>query len=88
MACLTAPAAWHRLLFRQGQRPAILRAANVLAVVGLACLTVAMTATVLLLFKVVAGTAFAVVVSVLVGAMFGILWFWLPLRTRRNGNGD
>jgi predicted membrane channel-forming protein YqfA (hemolysin III family) len=88
MACLTAPAAWHRLLFRQGQRPAILRAANVLAVVGLACLTVAMTATVLLLFKVVAGTAFAIVVSVLVGAMFGVLWFWLPLRTRRNGNGD
>src|SRR3954469_7289697 len=57
VACLTAPAAWHRLLFRQGQRRQILRVANVLTVAGLAFLAVAMTATVLLLFKVVAGTA-------------------------------
>jgi hypothetical protein len=87
VALLTAPAAWHRLLFRQGQRPAILRAANGLMVTGLACLAIAMTATVLLLFNVVAGTLFAVVVAVLVAVMFGLLWFVLPLRIRRNGNG-
>jgi hypothetical protein len=88
VALLTAPAAWHRLLFRQGQRPAILSAANRLMVVGLACLAIAMTATVMLLFNVVVGTVFAVVVAVLVAVMFGVLWFALPLRTRRNGNGD
>src|SRR3954452_22913744 len=42
VACLTAPAAWHRLLFRQGQRRQILRVANVLTVAGLAFLAVAM----------------------------------------------
>jgi hypothetical protein len=85
VALLTAPAAWHRLLFRRGQRPAILRVANRLTVGGLFCLAVAMTATVLLLFKVVAGTVVATVVTVVFAVMFAMLWFVLPLRSRRNG---
>jgi O-antigen/teichoic acid export membrane protein len=85
VALLTAPAAWHRLLFRRGQRPEILRVANRLTVAGLACLAVAMTATVLLLFTVVAGTVVATVVAVATAAMFGALWFVLPLRARQDG---
>lgn len=85
VALLTAPAAWHRMLFRRGQRPVILRVANTLAVTGLACLAVAMTATVLLLVKVVAGPVVATVVTALVAVMFGTLWFVLPLRARDNG---
>jgi predicted membrane channel-forming protein YqfA (hemolysin III family) len=88
VALLTAPAAWHRLLFRQGQRREILRVANTLMVIGLVCLAIAMTATVLLLFKVVAGTTIAVVFAVLVAVLFGLLWFVLPLRVRFNGNGN
>jgi O-antigen/teichoic acid export membrane protein len=88
VALLTAPAAWHRLLFRQGQRPEILRVANVLTVAGLVCLAIAMTATVLLLFKVVVGPVAAAVFSVLVAILFGGLWFVLPLRARRNGDGN
>ncbi|MFI7676868.1 DUF6328 family protein [Actinophytocola sp. NPDC049390] len=89
VALLTAPAAWHRLLFRQGERPRILRVANGLTVAGLACLAVAMAATVLLLFKVVAGPTVATVFTVLVALMFLVLWFLMPLRIRRNGNdGD
>ena len=87
VACLTAPAAWHRVLFRQGQRPQILRVANVLAVAGMACLAVAMLATVLLLFNVVVGTPVAVVFAVLFAVLFGTLWFVWPLR-HRNGNGS
>lgn len=88
VAALTAPAAWHRVLFRQGQRPQILRVANALAVIGLACLAVAMTATVLLLFKVVAGPVVATVVTVPIATTFVLMWFLLPMRTRRNGNGN
>lgn len=88
VALLTAPAAWHRLLFRQGQRREILRVANALTVAGLVCLAIAMTATVLLLFKVVAGTTVATVFAVLVAVMFALLWFVLPLRARNEGNGD
>lgn len=88
VALLTAPAAWHRLLFRQGQRPQILMVANRLMVAGLACLAIAMSATVLLLFKVVAGPAVATVFTVLIALMFLVLWFLLPLRTRQNGNDE
>lgn len=86
VALLTAPAAWHRVLFRQGQRRVILRVANRLMVAGLACLAIAMTATVLLLVKVVAGTVAGVVITVVVAALFGTLWFVLPLRIRENGD--
>jgi O-antigen/teichoic acid export membrane protein len=86
VACLTAPAAWHRVLFRQGQREQILRVANVLAVSGMACLAVAMLATVLLLFKVVVGTLVAVVFTALFAVLFGTLWFVWPMR-HRNDNG-
>jgi O-antigen/teichoic acid export membrane protein len=86
VACLTAPAAWHRLLFRRGQRPQILRVANSLTVAGLACLAVSMTATVLLLFEVVAGLGIAIVATVVFAVMFGALWFVLPLRIRLNGD--
>lgn len=82
VALLTAPAAWHRLLFRRGQRPEIVRVANVFAVAGLACLAVSMIATVLLLFKVVAGPIVGGVFAVVVGVMFALLWFVLPLRAR------
>lgn len=86
VACLTAPAAWHRVLFRQGQRPVILRVANRLAVIGLACLAVAMTATVLLLFEVVAGPVIATVFAVLFAVLFVALWFLVPMRYRNNGS--
>ncbi|MGB3438426.1 MAG: DUF6328 family protein [Actinophytocola sp.] len=88
VALLTAPAAWHRLLFRQGQRPQILRVANRLMVAGLACLATAMVATVLLLFKVVAGPVVATVFTVLIAVMFVALWFVMPLRTRADDNGE
>ncbi len=88
VALLTAPAAWHRMLFRRGQRPVILRVANTTTVAGLACLAVAMTATVLLLVKVVAGPVVAWVITVVVAVMFAMLWFVLPMRARGNGSGD
>ena len=55
VALLSAPAAWHRVLFRQGERPMIVEVANRLAIAGMACLAVAMTATVLLLTDEVLG---------------------------------
>jgi predicted membrane channel-forming protein YqfA (hemolysin III family) len=82
VACLTAPAAWHRLLFRHGERPQILRAANRLTVAGLAFLAISMTATVFLLFEVVAGLATGIVITTVFAALFAALWFVLPLRIR------
>lgn len=88
VALLTAPAAWHRMLFRMGQRDVIVRVANVLTVSGLVSLAAAMTGTVLLLADVVIGGWFAVVISVFVAIGFVSLWFLLPLRIRQRVNGD
>lgn len=78
VALLAAPAAWHRVLFRKGQRERIVEVANVLVVAGMACLAVAMTATVLLLTDVVIGGWVAVAIGVVTAVLFGTLWFAMP----------
>ncbi len=79
---MTAPAAWHRLLFRQGRRAEILRVSNRFAIAGLGCLAAAMSATVLLLADVVLGEWPAILACALTVGCFGVLWFALPLRRR------
>jgi predicted membrane channel-forming protein YqfA (hemolysin III family) len=85
VALLTAPAAWHRLLFRLGRREEIIEVANRLALAGLGCLAAAMTTTVLLLFEMVVGGPLAIVLAVLAAIGFGTLWFALPLHRRSQG---
>jgi hypothetical protein len=81
-ALLTAPAAWHRILFRQGRRERIINVANKMAISGLVCLAVAMTGTVLLISEVVLGGWLPIVVATLIAAGFAVLWIVLPLRER------
>jgi predicted membrane channel-forming protein YqfA (hemolysin III family) len=81
-ALLSAPAAWHRLLFRQGERKTIIDVANRLAIAGMICLAVAMTFTVLLLIGAVLDKWVAIVVAALAAILFTTLWFLLPLRHR------
>ncbi|HEY0448932.1 DUF6328 family protein [Actinophytocola sp.] len=82
VALLTAPAAWHRVLFRQGERPMIIEVANRLAIWGMACLAVAMTFTVLLLTDAVVGNWAAIVIAAFAAVLFATLWFLLPLARR------
>lgn len=86
VALLTAPAAWHRMLFRLGRRREIVDKSDRLAVYGLACLAVATCGTVLLLAEAVIGGWPAVLLGVLVGAGFTLLWFVLPARSRRRAS--
>ncbi|OLT46339.1 hypothetical protein BJF85_17005 [Saccharomonospora sp. CUA-673] len=79
-ALLTAPAAWHRMLFRAGRRPTILRVGNQLVIAGLACLAVAVTLTVGLIAKVVYGPILMAVAVTVVGTLFATLWFVIPSR--------
>ncbi|SDZ26611.1 hypothetical protein SAMN05421504_111182 [Amycolatopsis xylanica] len=77
-ALLTAPAAWHRLLFRDGMREEILTAGNRIVLAGLACLALAITVTVALIAKVVYGVVALVAAAVVCTVLFGVLWFVLP----------
>ncbi|USX50427.1 DUF6328 family protein [Lentzea sp. HUAS12] len=78
VAFLTAPAAWHRVLFRQGRREDVVDHGNTFALVGLAFLALAMTGTVLLLAEVVLGGWPAIVVGAFAFVVFSGLWFLLP----------
>ncbi|GLY35994.1 hypothetical protein Amsp01_020180 [Amycolatopsis sp. NBRC 101858] len=82
-ALLTAPAAWHRLLFRTGSRERILTVGNRLVLVGLVCLALAITSTVALIAKVVYGGIAMVIMAVLCVLLFGLLWFVMPFRIHR-----
>ena len=81
-ALLLGPVAYHRLVFRRGQKESLVRAASVMAIAGLATAGLAVSAAVLLVTGYVASGLTAAVISVLVFLVFGLLWFAFPL-TRR-----
>lgn len=80
---IVAPVAFHRVLFRQRQRPWLVAAAHVCARVGLAGLSVVSAAVVLLVFDVVSGPTAGVVASTCVLVLFIALWLGVPLAARR-----
>ncbi|SHE52051.1 DUF6328 family protein [Streptoalloteichus hindustanus] len=83
-ALLTAPAAWHRLLFRHGRREQIVRAANRFALAGLALLAAAMTGAVALVADVVLSGWWAVALGGVSGTLYAFLWFVWPSRLRHD----
>jgi O-antigen/teichoic acid export membrane protein len=83
VALLTAPAAWHRMLFRQRRRPVLVAAADQLASWGLGCLAVAMTGTIIVLASVVANMTIGIILGAVAAAGFAVLWLILPKRYRR-----
>lgn len=80
---IVAPVSFHRVLFRQRQRPWLVAAAHVCARVGLAALGLVSTAVVLLVFDFVVGTTAGIVASAAVLALFVALWVGVPLLARR-----
>ena len=82
-ALLLGPVAYHRLVFRQGQKERLVRAANIMAVAGLAAVGLAVSAAVLLVTGYVTSAVPAALITAFVTCMFGLLWFALPLARRR-----
>ena len=82
-ALLLGPVAYHRLVFRQGQKERLVRAASAMAIAGLATVGLAISAAVLLVTGFVASGLPAVLITVLVTCLFGLLWFAFPLARRR-----
>ncbi len=58
-ALLLGPVAYHRLVFRQGEKERLIRAANIMAIAGLAAVGLAVSAAILLVTDYVAGLWFA-----------------------------
>jgi hypothetical protein len=82
-ALLLGPVAYHRLVFRRHQKEHLVRAANVMAICGLAAVGLAISGAVLLVTGYVDRGLPGVLISVFTVCLFGGLWFVLPL-ARRN----
>ncbi len=87
-AFLMGPSAFHRLTFREGQKPYLVRLATRQTIVGMALLALAMNGVLLLLTDLLFhSTTVAIVVTVMVG-LFGWLWFGLALHRRASGRSE
>jgi hypothetical protein len=82
-ALLLGPVAYHRLVFRRGQKESLVRAASVMAISGLVTVGLAVTSAVLLETSYVASGLPATLITAFIACVFGILWFAFPLIRRR-----
>ena len=79
---LTAPVAYHRLLFARGQKARLVRLSARLAVCGLAMGLAAVSAVLLLVLDVVTRTSVAVPVTTAFAVLTTLLWL-VPAAWRR-----
>jgi MFS family permease len=82
-ALLLGPVAYHRLVFRRGQKEGLVRASNVMALLGLGIVGLAVSAAVLLVTGFVVSALPAALIGAFVFCLFGGTWFLFPL-ARRN----
>ena len=79
---LMAPPIHHRLLFRHGEKPFLIRVGNHMAIGGMVCLGLGFVGILVLISDVVVGGAAPAVVGALAVALIAGLWFVLPLARR------
>ena len=79
---LVAPSAYHRIRWRKGDKEALLMASNRLALIGLACLAVAMVAVVGLVTALITTDGLSLLFIAAAAVFIGVLWFGIPLSRR------
>ena len=79
---LMAPPIHHRLLFRHGEKPFLIRVGNEMAIAGMVCLGLGFVGILVLISDVVVGGAAPAIVGLLAAAVIVGLWFVLPLARR------
>jgi hypothetical protein len=88
-AMLLGPVAYHRLVFRRRQKEPLVKAANVMAIGGLAAVALAVSGTVLLVVSYVYTGSTGIVIGGCTACLFGGLWFAFPvIRRKRAERGD
>ena len=84
-ALLTAPVAYHRMVFRHHEKSRLLRTANVMALVGLGAVGSAISSAVILVMTFVEQGFIVPLIAGATVAGFVILWFVIPFSARRRG---
>src|ERR671913_817895 len=85
---LIAPAAQHRVLFRQKDKEGLLRRSNVYAFAGLVVLGLAICAAILLVLDVLFSATLAWVASGAIAVLLAILWVAFPVWRRSHTEQD
>jgi hypothetical protein len=81
-ACLIAPSAYHRLVFRHGDKPRIIRTGSRLTIAGLVLLALAMNGAILLVADMLFKAPTVIVTLLGTVSLFGWLWFGFGLARR------
>jgi hypothetical protein len=76
---LVMPTAFHRIRWRHGDKEALMRTSNRMALVGLVCLSVALTSVVLLFTELFFSEGVAIAITAIFGMLISGLWFVLPI---------
>ncbi len=87
-ALLIGPVAYHRLVFRQHLKGHLIRAANIMAILGLAAVALTVCAAVLLVASYVAHGLPATLIAIFVVCLFAGLWFVFPVTRRLGGTEE
>jgi Family of unknown function (DUF6328) len=85
---LIAPAAWHRILFRQHDKEKLLKRSSRSALAGLVVLAVSITAAILLVVDVLFGHSRASATAGAVGLFLAVLWIAVPFWQRATNEQD
>jgi hypothetical protein len=82
-ACMIAPSAYHRFLFRYDDKPHLVLVSNRVTIAGLGFLAIAMCGCVLLVATKLFGTGAGALTTAFAAVPFAGLWFAMPLRRQR-----
>src|SRR6195952_5846154 len=87
-AFLMGPSAFHRMTFREGQKPYLVRLGTRQTIAGMALLALAMNGVLLLLTGVLFHTLTVAIVVAATSALFSWLWFGLAWRRKLSGKRE
>jgi hypothetical protein len=85
-ALLIGPVPFHRILFRRGLKPRLVRGADLMARGGLALLLLSVNGAVLLILDVVLSGPWPFVLAALLTAWFVVVWYVVPLTARERSD--
>jgi hypothetical protein len=87
-AFLMSPSAFHRLTFRAGQKPYLVRFGTRQTIIGMVLLALAMNGVLMLLTDILFHSLTVVITVACSATLFGWLWFGLALRRLASGKTE
>lgn len=84
-ALFIAPTAYHRVMFRQRDKPALIKFGNQVTIAGITCLAIAMNGAVLLVTDVIFTGPTPLVTIAALASVYVWLWFGIPVLRRVQG---